>query len=99
MTRKPDETFWTRLATDKGHDVLADYLRLTGAELREALTFLIRHREQLRDENLAALDVEAERLHQSLERNDREKLLEELQCFRDVLALHQRLVEEDESER
>ena len=74
-------------------DVIERYSR-THDELRDTIAYLIRHRETLRDLELGRLRSEADRLIDKLRSIDQEKLVEELKCFRDILALQRRLIQE-----
>jgi hypothetical protein len=65
-------------------------------ELREGIEFLIRERERLRDSELSALEAASARLLNQLAGLNQRKLLEELACFKDLLALQRRLLEKDE---
>ena len=69
---------------------------LTTAELRDVMAFLIAQREELRDSELKKLEEEAAGLIGKLQEVDRRKLLEELTCFKDVLALQRRALEKDD---
>lgn len=65
-------------------------------KLGETIAWLIEHREELRDQEIKRLEAEAKKLIEALEEIDRDKLLEELRCFKDVLALQRRVVERSE---
>ena len=67
----------------------------TKAELRETIDFLIRHRELVRDIELQKLESESQRLLKRLRQIDHQKLVEELNCFKDVQALQRHLSESD----
>lgn len=75
---------------------LESYLGLaeSEAELREMISFLIQHREELRDSALRSLGVETEKLLGQLDLLKREELLAELSCFKDCLGLQRRLLHE-----
>ena len=66
----------------------------TTAQVRDVIAALIEHRQRLRDEELARLDAETATLIDDLERLDRRKLVEELTAFKEILALHRRLLDE-----
>jgi hypothetical protein len=68
----------------------------TGTELREAVTYLIRHREALRDNELQRLTTETRTLLSRLSELRQEALLEEIRCFKDVLLLHRKALTEHE---
>ena len=77
-------------------DALESYLNLADseAEVREMIGFLILHRQDLRDDALLALEKETEKLLEQLDMVSREKLVVELRCFKTVLRLQRRLVQE-----
>lgn len=70
-----------------------DDLLTTSADLREAIWLLIERRERMRDQESIRLDAESGQLLDKIDTIDRDKLVEELRCFRDVLAPHRELVE------
>ena len=74
---------------------IEEFFDFTVGELRETIEFLISHRERLRDEQLARLERESELLIGRIDRLEKQKLLAELDCFREVLSLQKRLIEED----
>lgn len=78
-----------------------DFLRYSRSEqeLRATIKYLIRNREQLRDRELKCLEVESDELLKRLHETNRQKILTELGCFKDVLALHRRLIEAKEKLR
>ncbi len=65
-------------------------------ELKETIDYLILHREMIRDVELDRLEEESQKLIEKLHDIDREKLLEEIKCFKDILALQKRLIENKE---
>ena len=73
-------------------------LCMSNNQLRETITFLIERREEL-NEQLEKLELELKKLIEKLKDINRLKLLEEIQCFKDVLALQKRLIEGNEKER
>ena len=68
----------------------------TQAELQDAISFLIHRRELLRDCAIEELEHESEQLIEKLADTKRRLLLEELECFRDILRLHRQLISDDE---
>ncbi|MDA2935272.1 hypothetical protein MYX82_13165, partial [Acidobacteria bacterium AH-259-D05] len=62
-------------------------LCMTNNQLKETIAYLIERREQLRDEQLEKLEAESQKLIEKLQDINRLKLLEEIQCFKDILAL------------
>ena len=76
---------------------MAEFLRelsSTGYELADMIEYLIQHRELIRDVELQKLEEDAQALLQNLETNKRKAVLEELRCFKDILALHRELIED-----
>lgn len=65
-----------------------------GEELREAIEFLIHRRELLRDAEIESLESQCELLVDILAEKKNRILLEELDCFREILSLHKRLATE-----
>ncbi len=63
----------------------------TTNDLRDVIAGLMERREEERDTELERLDQHATRLLRDLHDLDRQRLVEELKCFKDVLALHRRL--------
>ncbi len=71
----------------------------TELELRDTIAFLIHHREMIRDAELEVLQGETARLITKLTDTKRKILLEELNCFKDVLTLHKRNLRRDDQPR
>jgi len=91
-----DEEFLRRYETFE-RKAVEDFLSrfaATKAEVCEAINYLIEQREKLRDEQLALLEQRASRLILTLQGVEQQRVLEEVACFRDVLALHRRLLAE-----
>jgi hypothetical protein len=78
---------------DRALDVFLG-LAKSEAELREMIAFLIEHRSLLKEDALLELEGETHRLLGQLGEVTRSELLAELQCFKDTLALHRRLLDE-----
>ena len=76
-------------------EALRRILKGTQCNLREAIELLIERREAQRDEVLAELDLQAGELLDALAEDERQRLVAELTCFRDVLRLHRRLSRND----
>ncbi len=81
----------SRFGVDR--QAIDDLLTTTSADLREAIWLLIERRERMRDQESIRLDAESGQLLDKIDTIDRDKLVEELRCFRDVLAPHRQLVE------
>ncbi|MDA2933469.1 hypothetical protein MYX82_03910 [Acidobacteria bacterium AH-259-D05] len=73
-------------------------LCITENQLRETIAYLIERREQLKNEQLEKLEGESQKLIEKLKDINRLKLLEEIQCFKDALALQKRLIQKPRSE-
>lgn len=68
----------------------------TRKELEETISYLIQHREMLRDVELERLEAESEKLLRKLREIDTEIILEEIQCFKEILSLQKKLIEEND---
>ena len=66
-----------------------------GEELRDAISFLIHRRELLRDSEIEVLEAQSQLLGEKLAESRNRILIEELDCFREILRLHKRLVSEN----
>jgi len=71
----------------------------THSELKATIEYLIRHREMIRDTELKQLEAETKRLVDAIRQADFKKLVAELECFKDVLALQRRLLEGHDAQR
>ena len=83
------------------NETVDDYIARHGAteqELRDIISFFIHHREMIRDSEIEVLEAETEGLIKKLADTKRKILLEELECFKDVLALHKRLLRKDDEQ-
>ena len=78
---------------------LESFFDFGAEELGQTVRILIEHRELLRDEELDRLKRESSELAKRIRDLDQRKLKEELECFRDVLALHKRLIKNGGSRR
>jgi hypothetical protein len=67
----------------------------TRQEFKETIAYLINNRERIRDAELERLEAETQKLIDKLKDIDREKLLEEIACFKDILILQKRLLREN----
>ena len=81
------ETYEMEAATE----FITRYCR-TEAELRDSIEFLIRNRELMRDCELDRLESEAQALLDKFNELKQHKLLEEIRCFKDILALQRELL-------
>lgn len=103
MTQKEmsDEEFIRRYETferESLHDFIDKHSR-TRSELEETIDYLIRHREMLKDVELQRLEQESQNLMDKMNELDRAKLIEELRCFKEILAMQHRLIEENDEPR
>lgn len=71
----------------------------TKKELEEIISYLIQHREMMRDVELERLQAETEALLDKLKKIEAEKMMEEIKCFKEILALQKRLMEENDKPR
>jgi len=103
MERKAlsDEGFSRRYETWEREAVEAFLAKFeqSSQELHDGIEHLIRERERLRDEAIAELEAASIELIQGLAGLNQSKLLEELACFRDILALQKRLLENNDKQR
>ena len=65
------------------------------ADLRNAVAALIRRRELLRDCEIELLEHHCDKLIEQIADTKQKILLEELDCFKEVIRLHKRLIEND----
>lgn len=75
---------------DSTHDFL-NRIVTNSDELREAISFLIHRRELLRDCEIEQLQHACDELLEQLADRKQQMLLEELACFKEVMALYRRL--------
>lgn len=68
----------------------------SGHALREAISFLIHRRELLRDAEIEWLEAQCRMLTDILTEKKNRILLEELECFREIISLQKRLAAENE---
>ncbi len=71
----------------------------TEKELRDTIAYLIRHREMMRNVEIKKLESEAQMLLEKLKETNLKKLVEEIECFKDILSLHKRLLENNDKPR
>ena len=64
--------------------------------LRETIAYLIEHRQKISDEELVRLEKEANTLLKKLEKIEQEQIVEEIKCFKEILSLQKRLIENGE---
>jgi hypothetical protein len=68
----------------------------TEAELREIIAHLVERRQEIKQAEIDSLESKATRLARQLKETERQKLLAEISCFKDILELQKRLREEDD---
>lgn len=90
-----DKTNLEQESDDKTPKYLDEFFDLAVDELQEMIEFLIAHRERLRDEEIDRLEQESQHLIEGLGDINRRKLLAEIQCFKEILALQRRLIEDN----
>ncbi len=98
MKNKSNEEFFKKYEAYENEST-EDFIRRyssTESELRETIAYLIQHREMIRDVELDRLEIESQKLIEKLEEINRQKLLEEIKCFKDILALQKRLIQNND---
>ncbi|MDA2933473.1 hypothetical protein MYX82_03930 [Acidobacteria bacterium AH-259-D05] len=101
MKNKSNEDFFKKYEAYE-NETTEDFIRRyssTENELKETIDYLIQHREMIRDVELDRLEEESEKLIEKLHDIDRQKLLEEIKCFKDILALQKRLLQKNDKPR
>ncbi len=66
-------------------------------DLKNAITFLIHRRELLRDCEIEMLELHCAKLIEQIADTKHKIVLEELECFKEVITLHKRLLQNDKS--
>jgi len=79
-------------------DELVQTHRASKPELKDLIDGLILNRELLKDCEIECLQHQADKLLEKLKQNELAQLKETIECFKDVLALHKRLVENERSQ-
>lgn len=64
--------------------------------LRETISFLIHHRELMRDLEIEELVSNVEELEDRIADQKRNIMIEELRCFKEVMELHRRLLKKND---
>ena len=93
----PDENFirkYEAYETDASRNPVNRHT-LPKAELEQLIASLIQRRAELRREELHRLQAEAASLIEKLRHNEKQQLLEELECFKDTLSLQKQLLDEN----
>ena len=67
----------------------------TRSELSDIIEYLIEHRQALKEKELRRLEMESEGLLEKLRELDKQKLIEELHCFKEILTFHKVLLEDN----
>ncbi len=98
QSKLTDEQFWERYEAND-EKALEEFLETVEGELQDTINYLILHRQLIKEDELEKLQAESEELLAKLRQTDQRKLLAELKCFRDVLALQKRLVQENGAPR
>ena len=99
MTTK-DNDFWRSYESHQ-KQTMEDLLKYSRSEteVREIIGYLIQNRELMQDAEIEKLEAESQNLIKKLKDIKVKKLLEEIECFREVLALQKNLVERGEESR
>lgn len=61
-------------------------------ELAHTISHLIHHRESMKDYELEKLQYESEKFIEKIKESKRKQLLEEIKCFKDIIALEKQLL-------
>ncbi len=96
--RKANKEFFKKYEAYENEST-EDFIRRyssTESELRETIAYLIQHREMIRDVELERLEGESQKLIEKMEDINRQKLLEEIKCFKDILVLQKRLIQNND---
>lgn len=67
----------------------------TEAELKETIEYLISHRLMIKETELESLEHKAKSLLKKIKEIETEKLIEEINCFKNVLLLQKKLILKD----
>lgn len=67
----------------------------TEREIRETIEYLIHHRELMRDVELERLEDQSKKLIEKLKRTKKKIILEEIECFKEILSLQKQLLQND----
>jgi len=93
-----DDNFLKKYSAHE-QESLEDFIKRyssTETELRETIAYLIHHRQLLKDAEIEKLEAEAANLVKKLRETKVKILLEELECFKEVLALHKQLLQKND---
>ena len=100
--KKPGKVQFSNRHRGCNDEAVEDFLRQyssTEQELKETIAYLIEHREMIRDRELERLEQESKKLITKLKQLDQQKLVEEIECFKDILALQKRLIQNNGNQR
>lgn len=85
------EAYETRAVRDE-----PDKYGTADSELTELIGYLIERRVAIKRAELERLEAESGSLIEKLRHNEKQQLLEELECFKDTLALQKQLLGEND---
>ena len=98
QTKLTDKEFYQRYdAFDRA--AVEELLNAASGDVRNAIDYLVEHRTRIRDSEIARLEKESSQLLGRVQSLDREKLVEELRCFKDVLSLYRDFGEGNDADR
>ena len=89
-----DDDFWRKYEAHQ-KQTMEDLVKYSQseAEVREIIGYLIQNRELMRDTQIEKLEGESQNLIRKLKGIEVKKLLEEIECFKEVLVLQKKLVD------
>lgn len=68
----------------------------TEREVTETIEYLIHHRELMRDVELEELENQAQKLIKKLKETKQKIILEEIECFKEILSLQKQLLQKND---
>jgi len=83
---------------EKAEDFVRRY-SATERELAANIEFLIVHRQLMRDVELERLEEESKKLLRKLKSLEVEEMVEEIQCFKEILSLQKTLLQNNDKPR
>lgn len=68
----------------------------TEREMTETIEYLIHHRELMREVELEELENQAQKLIKKLKETKQKIILEEIECFKEILSLQKQLLQKND---
>jgi len=93
-----DEEFYRRFEAYESETADEIIKRCSGTEkeLRAVIEYLVLHRQALSESELERLGVESEKLVKKLQTVELEKIIEEVNCFKDILSFQKKLIKKND---